>query len=58
MKRPAEKLYRIKVTLTWFERHAPNRNAMKDLASRGARAVTSGDQHHITGVDVKRRFRV
>jgi len=58
MKRPAEKLYRIQVTMTWFERHVPDRKAVQDLSLKGLLAVTPRAQHRITAIEIKRRFRV
>jgi hypothetical protein len=58
MRRPPEKLYRIKVVLTWFERGDPSHQAIPDLYERAMQAISAKDQRHITGVEVKRRFRV
>jgi hypothetical protein len=58
MKRPAEKLYRIRVVLTWFERCPKTKQTVLHLSARALRAITARDRDHITTVEIKRRFRV
>jgi hypothetical protein len=58
MKRPAEKLYRVKVVLTWFMRHTRDAIAMKALSVEAVNAVQPSCQHHITAIEIKRRFRL
>jgi len=57
-KRPAEKLYRIKVVLTWFARADHTKQAIKKLSAAAVSVICPGSQRHITGVEIKRRFRV